>query len=75
MNKLESRSEIIDTSEVLGLIDSALETLADTINDGMYPEIGYYGSSKKNVLYNEMRGYVPVDDTASFIDGRKVESA
>jgi DNA topoisomerase VI subunit A len=62
-------------TEVLQLIDEVLETIASTINDGEFPEIGYYGSSKKNVLYNEMRGYVPVDDKASFIDGRKVESA
>ena len=61
--------------EVLCLIDSVLETIADTIDDGAFPEIGYYGSSKKNVNYNENRGYVPIDDKASFIDGRKVESA
>lgn len=61
--------------EVLYLIDTVLETIADTINDGEFPEIGYYGSSKKNVSFNEMKGYIPVDDKASFIDGRKVESA
>lgn len=62
-------------SEVLNLIDSVLGTIADTIDDGEFPEIGYYGSSKKNVSYREMMGYIPVDDKASFIDGRKVESA
>ena len=62
-------------SEVLNLIDRVLGTIADTIDDGEFPEIGYYGSSKKNVNYREMKGYIPVDDKASFIDGRKVESA
>ncbi|MBY8997082.1 MAG: hypothetical protein KGD60_05075 [Candidatus Thorarchaeota archaeon] len=62
-------------SKVLNLIDTVLETIADTIDDGEFPEIGYYGSSKKNVNYREMKGYIPVDDKASFIDGRKVESA
>ena len=72
---MESQSEIKHTTEVLGLIDSALETLADTINDGMYPEIGYYGSSKRNVEYTKDTGYAPVDAVPSYIDGRKVESA
>ncbi len=62
-------------SEVLNLIDAVLGTIADTIDDGEFPEIGYYGSSKKNVNYRERKGYIPVDDKASFIDGRKVESA
>ena len=61
--------------EVLNLIDAVLGTIADTIDDGEFPEIGYYGSSKKNANYREMKGYSPVDDKASFIDGRKVESA
>ncbi|MFW9833483.1 MAG: hypothetical protein ACFFEK_05785 [Candidatus Thorarchaeota archaeon] len=61
--------------EVLHLIDAVLETIADTIEDGMFPEIGFYGSSKKNVQYVEKKGYIPVDDKATFIDGRKVESA
>ena len=61
--------------EVLNLIDAVLGTIADTIDDGEFPEIGYYGSSKKNANYREMKGYIPVDDKASFIDGRKVESA
>jgi DNA topoisomerase VI subunit A len=61
--------------EVLQLIDAVLGTIADTIEDGEFPEIGYYGSSKKNVDYRELEGYIPVDDKASFIDGRKVESA
>ncbi|MFW9788699.1 MAG: hypothetical protein ACFFE2_06615 [Candidatus Thorarchaeota archaeon] len=72
MNNLSQYSA---TTEVLKLIDSVLEKIADTLEDGEFPEIGYYGSSKKNVLYNEMSGYIPVDDKASFIDGRKVESA
>ena len=62
-------------SEVLNLIDIVLGTIADTIDDGEYPEIGYFGPSKKNVNYKEMKGYLPVDDKPSFIDGRKVESA
>ncbi|MFW9964191.1 MAG: hypothetical protein ACFFCX_11540 [Candidatus Sifarchaeia archaeon] len=62
-------------NKVLNLIDSVLEAIADTITDGEFPEIGYFGSSKKNVNYNEGRGYIPVDDNISFIDGRKVESA
>jgi DNA topoisomerase VI subunit A len=61
--------------EAMGLIDEVLETLADTIGEGMFPEIGYYGSSKRNVKYTEEGRYVPVEDTPSFIDGRKVESA
>jgi DNA topoisomerase VI subunit A len=61
--------------EAMGLIDEVLETLADTISEGMFPEIGYYGSSKRNVQYTEEGRYVPVEDTPSFIDGRKVESA
>jgi DNA topoisomerase VI subunit A len=62
-------------SDVLNLIGVVLGKIADTLEDGEYPEIGYYGSSKKNVHYKEMQGYVPIDDNASFIDGRKVESA
>jgi DNA topoisomerase VI subunit A len=61
--------------EVLHLIDAVLGTIADTIEDGMFPEIGFYGSSKKNVQYVERKGYIPVDEKATFIDGRKVESA
>jgi DNA topoisomerase VI subunit A len=61
--------------EVLHLIDAVLGTISDTIEDGMFPEIGFYGSSKKNVQYVERKGYIPVDDRATFIDGRKVESA
>lgn len=63
------------TDEVLDLIDSILETLAETIHSGEFPEIGYYNSSKKNVEFSMDKGYTPVDDTPSFIDGRKVESA
>ncbi|MFW9963977.1 MAG: hypothetical protein ACFFCX_10460 [Candidatus Sifarchaeia archaeon] len=61
--------------DILNLIDCVLETIADTINDGEFPEIGYFGSSKRNVDYDESKGYIPIDDKASFIDGRKVESA
>ncbi len=61
--------------EVVGLIDNVLETLAETLEDGMFPEIGYYGSSKKNVRYTDEGKYASVDSSASFIDGRKVESA
>ena len=61
--------------EVLELIETALSAIADTIEDGEFPEIGYYGSSKKNVRYSETKGYIPTDDSASYIDGRKVESA
>ncbi|MFW9768510.1 MAG: hypothetical protein ACFFEM_06785, partial [Candidatus Thorarchaeota archaeon] len=62
-------------SEVIELIDIVLETLAETINEGEFPEIGYFGSKKKNVYYSEIEGYLPIEDTPSFIDGRKVESA
>ncbi|NHI88414.1 MAG: hypothetical protein EAX87_02755 [Candidatus Thorarchaeota archaeon] len=62
-------------AEVLELIDGALGAIADTIEDGVFPEIGYYGSSKRNVNYKENQGYISVDECASFIDGRKVESA
>jgi DNA topoisomerase VI subunit A len=71
-----SDSSLTSTNtEVLSLIDSVLESIAETIDDGEFPEIGYFGSSKKNVDYNEMKGYIPVDDKVSYIDGRKVESA
>ncbi len=62
------------TPEVILLIDDVLGTLADTINSGEFPEIGYYGSSKKNVEWSE-NGYEPVNAVPSFVDGRKVESA
>ncbi len=61
--------------EVIGLIDIVLETIAETIDDGEFPEIGYFGSTKKNVSYSNQEGYIPIEDTPSFIDGRKVESA
>lgn len=63
------------SSDVLHLIENVLDTIANTIEDGMFPEIGYYSSSKKNVNFRAGEGYVPVDSTPSFIDGRKVESA
>ncbi|MGQ4912160.1 MAG: hypothetical protein ACP6KW_08320 [Candidatus Thorarchaeota archaeon] len=68
-------SNSVSRSEVLNIIDDVLNTLADTLEDGVFPEVGYYGSSKKNVRYTEEGRYEPVDDTPSFIDGRKVESA
>ncbi|MFW9793294.1 MAG: hypothetical protein ACFFEE_03240, partial [Candidatus Thorarchaeota archaeon] len=61
--------------EVRDLIDTVLETIAETIEDGVFPEIGYYSSTKKNVNYSNLEGYIPIEDTPSFIDGRKVESA
>jgi DNA topoisomerase VI subunit A len=69
-----SKAEIA-SSEVIGLIDEVLNTLAETLEDGVFPEIGYYGASKKNVNYLEEKGYVSIDEAPSFIDGRKVESA
>ncbi|MHA1903124.1 MAG: hypothetical protein ACXADL_06775 [Candidatus Thorarchaeota archaeon] len=68
-------SERTTSLEILNLINEVLDTLADTIDDGVFPEIGYYGSSKKNVDYDIKAGYKPVDASPSFIDGRKVESA
>lgn len=68
-------SSSVTSSDVVNIIDEVLETLSDTIEDGVFPEIGYYGSSKKNVQYTPESGYVPVDGSPSFIDGRKVESA
>ncbi|MBN2230643.1 MAG: hypothetical protein JW779_13725 [Candidatus Thorarchaeota archaeon] len=65
----------MSTADVLEFIDGVLVTLVDTINDGVFPEIGYYGSSKKNVDFLEEKGYVHIDESPSFIDGRKVESA
>ncbi len=62
-------------SEVIELIDTILETIAETIDEGEFPEIGYFGSTKKNVNYSSLEGYIPIEDTPSFIDGRKVESA
>ena len=63
------------TPEVLEMIEQVLLTLAETIEEGEFPEIGYYNSSRKNVRYDPDTGYQSVDDTPSFIDGRKVESA
>jgi len=72
---MNQRQESIDSQFVLNTIDSILGTLSETLEEGIFPEIGYYGSSKKNVKYSEEEGYIPVDESASFIDGRKVESA
>ncbi|MHA2158706.1 MAG: hypothetical protein ACXABE_07380 [Candidatus Thorarchaeota archaeon] len=62
-------------TEVIDLIDTVLETIADTVDEGVFPEIGYFGSKKKNVDYSDLEGYIPIEDTPSYIDGRKVESA
>ncbi len=64
-----------ESDKVASLLDHVLVTLADTINEGDFPEIGYFGSSKKNVAYSYEQGYTHVDENPSFIDGRKVESA
>ncbi|MFW9980132.1 MAG: hypothetical protein ACFFEJ_18765 [Candidatus Thorarchaeota archaeon] len=64
-----------ESDRVVTLIDHVLSTLADTLHEGDFPEIGYYGSSKKNVSYSDSSGYTHIDETPSFIDGRKVESA
>ena len=72
---MKEASRVSTNAEVLQLIDGALGAIADTIEDGVFPEIGYYGSSKRNVNYRENQGYISVDESASFIDGRKVESA
>jgi DNA topoisomerase VI subunit A len=72
---LKEASRVSTKTDVLQLIDGALGVIAETIEDGVFPEIGYYGSSKRNVNYRESQGYISVDETASFIDGRKVESA
>ncbi|MHA2425199.1 MAG: hypothetical protein ACXAEF_10445 [Candidatus Thorarchaeota archaeon] len=64
-----------NSHDVLDLIDQVLFTIADTVNEGEFPEIGYYNSSRKNISYSADHGYRPIDDTPSFIDGRKVESA
>ncbi len=71
---MKKGSNSATTPEVMSLIDDVLGTLADTINNGEFPEIGYYGSSKKNVEWSE-NGYEPVNAVPSFVDGRKVESA
>ncbi|MHA2021117.1 MAG: hypothetical protein ACW96N_05335, partial [Candidatus Thorarchaeota archaeon] len=68
-------NSIIGSQDVLELIDGILNTLANTIDDGLFPEIGYYGASKKNICYSDSSGYNHIDATASFLDGRKVESA
>jgi DNA topoisomerase VI subunit A len=61
--------------EVIDLIDTVLEAIAETIDEGDFPEIGYFGSTKKNVDYSDLEGYIAIENTPSFIDGRKVESA
>ena len=66
---------IPSSPEVFNLIDQVLHTLAETVSDGEFPEIGFYNSSRKNVSYSPEHGYSSIDDTPSFLDGRKVESA
>ncbi|UCE09524.1 MAG: hypothetical protein JSW61_11210 [Candidatus Thorarchaeota archaeon] len=61
--------------QMIPLIDTILQTLVETIQCGEFPEIGYYGSSKRNVSYTNRDGYRHIDAHASFLDGRKVESA
>jgi DNA topoisomerase VI subunit A len=68
-------NSVADTRDVLAIIDSILTTLADTISDGLFPEIGYFGSSKKNIEYSKLEGYTHIDAAPSYLDGRKVESA
>ncbi len=68
-------SDFPSTPEVLNLINHVLSTLADTVEEGEFPEIGYYNSSRKNISYSSNQGYRPIDETPSYIDGRKVESA
>ncbi|MHA2071646.1 MAG: hypothetical protein ACXABV_15135 [Candidatus Thorarchaeota archaeon] len=75
MTEAVTKSSAAGTQEVLELIDGILDTLAETIDDGLFPEIGYFGSSKKNLIYSEADGYTHIDATASYLDGRKVESA
>jgi DNA topoisomerase VI subunit A len=65
----------ITSAEVITLIDGVLNTIAETLEDGVFPEIGYFGASKKNVNYEDNQGYIAIDENPSFIDGRKVESA
>ena len=72
---MNPKQSTTDSGNVLNTIENVLETLSETIGDGAFPEIGYYGSSKKNVKYSEDEGYIPLDESPSFIDGRKVESA
>jgi len=72
---MSNQSPRVTSHDVVNIIDTVLDTLSDTIEDGVFPEIGYYGSSKKNVKYSQEEGYVPIDESPSFIDGRKVESA
>ncbi|TFG12703.1 hypothetical protein EU537_08390 [Candidatus Thorarchaeota archaeon] len=65
----------ISSNMVEGLIDDVLEVIAETIEDGEFPEIGYFGSSKRNIRFEQNEGYLPVDEKASFLDGRRVDSA
>lgn len=75
MTESIGNNSVVGTQDVLDLIDGILSTLAETIDDGLFPEIGYYGSSKKNISYSDSGGYTHIDATASYLDGRKVESA
>ena len=75
MSKMAIDSSVHSTPDVLDLINQVLFKLADTVEEGEFPEIGYYNSSRKNISYSSDQGYRPIDDTPSYIDGRKVESA
>ncbi len=65
----------ISTDKVGSLIDNVLEVIAETIEDGEFPEIGYFGSSKRNIRFEQEKGYLPIDEKPSFLDGRRVDSA
>ncbi len=71
----QSTTEIRNPDDVVPLIDHVLKTISETLNDGFFPEIGYYASSKSNVAYDPGSGYKHVDDSPSYMDGRKVKSA
>jgi DNA topoisomerase VI subunit A len=64
-----------DTAIVLDMIRDILNRLGETLEDGLFPEIGYFASSKRNVEYEEEKGYTARDEKPSFLDGRKAESA
>lgn len=61
--------------EVMDMIGDILNRLGETLEDGLFPEIGYFASSKRNIRYEKDKGYTPLDEKPSFLDGRKVESA
>jgi DNA topoisomerase VI subunit A len=63
------------TETVVSLLKGSLGKVADQIDQGVFPAIEYYSASKKNVEYAKDKGYVPIDNTASEIDGSHVTSA